>query len=343
MSNQFEFLAHENSSTSIPPNPNVPINLNPNKITDEELISRSIHKFNVDLNKLLAPSEKSETNSARTGNPPKPPNSFIIYMKDKYHLPEFDKMEAKYRLPKIADLWNRESKENKELYEACARIAKKLNAELFQRAVNFEGIESSFPSSSSITSMPPLSDSPDTSSSSSPVTSLLSPSNSLVTSLVTSISFPSYSLETSSPFSSNFAATSSSSSSFLESEPQYISNAEFYNDNVQSDLTELSPNPTFVSDYPFNQTNLTPSSVSYDFIYNHVENNMLDQINITQQYNLNTSPQYLTFDHDSSNFENTNESLYIVNLSENAQIEQSDYEYIILAIPRKLSEIFPKV
>ncbi|PKY44557.1 hypothetical protein RhiirA4_458900 [Rhizophagus irregularis] len=358
MTKKYKFLAYEGSSTINPPDPNVPINLNLNvKIDDEELVFRSNYKFNVDIIELLTPSKNPKSVKKRTGKRPKPPNSFIIYMRDNYNLPKFDKMEAKHRLPKIGDRWKREPKEKKELYEACARIAKKWYD---KGAVNNEENGSSSPNSP-ITSTPPPSSSLDissTSPSNSPVTSMLSLSNetsspfpsnspaisspSLSYSLNTSSPFPSnspaisspslYSLNTPSPFPSNSPAISSpsplitttTSSSFLESQELFSCNAGFDDNNIQSCLTEFSS--TFFPNYSSISTNFpTPSAYDYDQI-NNVNCNM-DQINNAQQYNyLNTS----SLDH---NFPNTNE---VSNMADYEPLQDSDYEYVILAlaIPR---------
>ncbi|CAB5216690.1 hypothetical protein RhiirA5_415864 [Rhizophagus irregularis] len=373
MTKKYKFLAYEGSSTINPPDPNVPINFNLNvKIDDEELVFRSNHKFNVNIIELLTPSKNPRIVKKRTGKHTKPPNSFIIYMRDNYNLPEFDKMEAKHRLPKIRDRWKREPKEKKELYEACARIAKNWYD---KGAVNYEENGSSSPNSP-ITSTPPPSNSLDissTSPSNSPVTSMpflsnetsspfpsnspAMPSPSLSYSLNASSPFPSnsspvtsmlsLSTETSSPFPSNSPAISSpslsyflntpspfpsnspaisspsslitptTSSSFLESQELFSCNAGFDDNNIQSGLTEFSS-----TNYSSISTNFpTPSAYDYDQI-NNVNCNM-DQINNAQQYNyLNTS------DH---NFLNTNE---VSNMADYEPLQDSDYEYVLLAIPR---------
>ncbi|RGB41309.1 hypothetical protein C1646_314931 [Rhizophagus diaphanus] len=333
MTRKYKFFAYEGSSTTNPPDPNIPINLNLNvKIDDEELVFRSNYKFNVDIIELLTPSKNPRSVKKRTGKRPKPPNSFIIYMRDNYNLPEFDKMEAKDRLPKIRDYWKREPKEKRDLYEACARIVKKWYDKV---VVNYEENGSSSPNYP-ITSMPPPSSSLDVSSTSpsnSPVTSMPSLSNetsSPFPSNSPAISSPSqsYSLNTSSPFPSNSPAISSpsplinpiTSSSFLESQELFSCNAD---NNIQSGLTEFSS--TFFPNYSSISTNFPTPSSAYDYDQINNVNCNMDQINNAQQYNyLNTS----FLDH---NFSNTNE---VSNMADYEPLQDSDYEYVLLVIPR---------
>jgi hypothetical protein len=353
MTRRFKFLAYEGSSPTSPPNPNIPIHLNLNIKSDEQLVFCSNYKFNKDIIELLTPSKKSryakKYQKYGGGKPPKPPNTFVIYMRDKYNLPEFNKMIAEDRLPKIRDLWKRESKEIKEIFEACARIAKKWNNELYQGAVNYEEISS--PNSS----IPSRSNSPDTSSpspSNSPAissptpfsldTSSPSPSNPPANSspspisLDTSSPSPSISpaISSPSPFSldTSLLFPSNSSTSFLESGQQNMNN------NISSDLTELFFNSE--TSFPDSSSILTNfSATPYQYCNNdqnnNVDNNMLNQINIAQSNYLDTSPHHLTLDHNLPNLENINEELEIGNLPENARVEQPDDEYILLPISKR--------
>src|SRR5262249_22312277 len=107
MTEKYRFLIFEGSSTDnsiiplTPPDPDVPIPFNLNVKTDEEIVFGSNYKFNHDIMELLTDSKKSRRalkyQKYGTGNPPKPLNSYFIYMRNKTSLPEYSNMKAKER------------------------------------------------------------------------------------------------------------------------------------------------------------------------------------------------------------------------------------------------------
>jgi hypothetical protein len=217
MSEYYTFFVYEGSSTgarvpSLPPDPNVPIPFNLNIKSDEEIVFNSNYRFNIDIIELLTNSKKCRR--AKKKISPKPLNSFFIYMRNKISQPEYRNMQCKARVKEIGDLWEREPKEIKDLFEACARLAKKWYKD--QREVNNEKNGTTYLSNSPVASLP----------SSSNYSSPLPKSSVTYSPSPLNIPFP----------SPNSPITSSSS--FLELEnpfPQYASNA-------QLDLTELSSN-----------------------------------------------------------------------------------------------------
>jgi hypothetical protein len=117
-----------------PPNPNNIISLHTNIKTDEEIISNSNYK-GLDLNLLL---NSTKTRRAKRlqkcgiGNPPRPQNSFFLYMRSKISQPEYQKQHSKDRSKAIAKRWKEEPKEVRDLFEICARVAKKKHAEQYE-------------------------------------------------------------------------------------------------------------------------------------------------------------------------------------------------------------------
>ena len=126
MTEQCKFLVFKSSITEnsiiplISPDPDVSIPLNLNVKTDEEIVFGSNYKLNRDIKELLTPSKKSRRAKKyqKSGNPPKPPNSFFIYMRNLISQPEYHNKKVKDRVRNIRDRWKRERNETKDLFEA---------------------------------------------------------------------------------------------------------------------------------------------------------------------------------------------------------------------------------
>ncbi|GBB87267.1 hypothetical protein RclHR1_01370026 [Rhizophagus clarus] len=114
---------------------------NPEK-SDEEIVNELKHLLNCDLNKLAANSETTRRyeNMQKPGNeipPPRPQNVFMLYRRDFMASNEFkDRPSEKRRAGKIskeiADSWNNEKDEIKNLFHALARIARKKHKETYK-------------------------------------------------------------------------------------------------------------------------------------------------------------------------------------------------------------------
>ncbi|RIA98824.1 hypothetical protein C1645_731385 [Glomus cerebriforme] len=317
----------------------------PTPLTDEELVFGSNYPFNMDINVLLTNSTKcrrfKRIMKSGTENRPKPLNSFFIYMRTKISQPEYNNMEAKKRLKHIGDLWKHESRETKNLFEACARLAKKINDEQYQRTTNHEENGLSSPQNFLASSPSLLPNNPDIYSSS-PIYSQATPFNSPNTSLpVTSSSSFDESLLL------QHASNTESGSNNMQQYVDYDFN-EFNLELDQLDLIELSNNLglsgafSHVPNYSFVPTTTTPDYPSVAS-YQYANYDLFDQTNSAQQYSNYLEPSTsLALDHNFHNFENTHEpenfELDNTENGANPQLFGQQYKYIILTIPVKIQD-----
>ncbi|GBB83790.1 hypothetical protein RclHR1_10460004 [Rhizophagus clarus] len=107
--------------------------------SDEQIINESTYKFFLDMNTLL-------TNREGLSHPPKSQNAFILYRNNKMASPEFKNRPARKKRAcdiskEIAVLWNREPENIKSLFRALARIAKRMNSEIYGQRTENEGDE----------------------------------------------------------------------------------------------------------------------------------------------------------------------------------------------------------
>ncbi|GBC04455.1 hypothetical protein RclHR1_00570011 [Rhizophagus clarus] len=116
-----------------PPEPNKGFCLNTANTDDEKFVRNSLYKFNKPIDKLINDSETSRfaTLNKRNGERkvPRRQNAWIIYRRDKSLSPEFSGKPSQDISKEISKMWEKESKETKELFEALARLAGKKHSE----------------------------------------------------------------------------------------------------------------------------------------------------------------------------------------------------------------------
>ena len=112
------------------PNPNNTISLSTNK-TDEETISTPKYGFSIDWLVNSSTTRRARKLEKIGGNPPRPQNSYILYMRANVKKPEYQNLPAKEKMKIISECWKRESEDVKNYFEACARMSKKIHSERY--------------------------------------------------------------------------------------------------------------------------------------------------------------------------------------------------------------------
>ncbi|GET04215.1 mating type protein MAT1-1-3 [Rhizophagus clarus] len=108
--------------------------------SDEDIISESNYVFNLDINELLNNSENTrlaERNRKKgIKKIPRPQNAFIIYRRNKCielrSTLEGKNQKSKDLSKKIAQEWNKEPRQIRELFEALARVSEKIHVEKYK-------------------------------------------------------------------------------------------------------------------------------------------------------------------------------------------------------------------
>ncbi len=101
--------------------------------SDEEIVYGPIglnYPFFLSVEELIMNSKRAKK-YMKTGDPPRPLNSFMIYRKNKNEKPEFKKKDPGFISTEITKMWKKEPKEIKELFEALARMAEKKHIEIY--------------------------------------------------------------------------------------------------------------------------------------------------------------------------------------------------------------------
>ncbi|CAI2172639.1 11655_t:CDS:1 [Funneliformis geosporum] len=116
-----------------PPEPNRPIRIGTEVISDEELVLSSNYNFNLDIDILLSNSmtTRKAIYDMKRGifRPPRPQNAFMLYRRDKSSGPDYFGLKSSETSTIIGIMWKAESKEVKGLFEALARMAEKRHSE----------------------------------------------------------------------------------------------------------------------------------------------------------------------------------------------------------------------
>ncbi|CAI2172643.1 11657_t:CDS:1 [Funneliformis geosporum] len=119
-----------------PPEPNVPIHIE-NYERDELIVYSSNYKFTLEIDQLLTNSStcRRATRGKKSG-PPRPQNSYILYLRDTTARikqdPEFSKEHPSKRSKIIGKMWKNEPQSVKDLFESLAKLARKNHLNTYQ-------------------------------------------------------------------------------------------------------------------------------------------------------------------------------------------------------------------
>src|SRR2546423_6446354 len=107
--------------------------------TDEEIITSSNYDFAKDVNKLVMNSIETRRaekfDSGKITDPPRPLNSFFIYMKvmrNRIIKTNSKKRHSKDISKQIGGLWRDEPENVKEFFKICARVAKREHGKIYK-------------------------------------------------------------------------------------------------------------------------------------------------------------------------------------------------------------------
>ncbi|RIA87913.1 hypothetical protein C1645_877759 [Glomus cerebriforme] len=93
--------------------------------TDEEIINMTNYNFTLNIDTLI---NSSKTTQRLRNSPPRPQNPFLLYRRDKAASPECSGLKISETSKKIGEMWENESNEVKEMFNALARLADKFHS-----------------------------------------------------------------------------------------------------------------------------------------------------------------------------------------------------------------------
>jgi hypothetical protein len=103
---------------------------------DEEIVRESNYQFQLDIEVLLKNSDTTrlaERNRRRGINKiPRPQNAWIIYRRDKSQTLKHMKLKSKDLSKMIAEMWVKEPRETRIVFEALARMSEKIHIETYK-------------------------------------------------------------------------------------------------------------------------------------------------------------------------------------------------------------------
>ncbi|RIA92407.1 hypothetical protein C1645_765225 [Glomus cerebriforme] len=128
-----------------PPEPNKALCLHINANSDEELVRRSNYKFNSSVEILINDSETSRfaASNRKRGvkKVPRRQNAWILYRRDKSVIPKFGGLTSAHISKEISKMWDNESRETIELFEALARMAVKRHKERYGENYKYNPVQ----------------------------------------------------------------------------------------------------------------------------------------------------------------------------------------------------------